>query len=236
MHMGPVVFSATLVLLPLSLCAQRQASLGVGVGIVRHSGGSSFSALTASPGAQWLSPSRYLGAGGAVSLLDSSVWAAQGRGDVWLVFAGQPTGTRLAFSATIAGSTRSDGLAAGSGTTILEAVRSLTLPKGGGGFAIGAGAVTGVIESVSGVGALRLRGRGWWQSTTSPLQLTLTTEGTRFLGAWYADLIGGVTVDRPRAVGSLWVSGRFSKTYGSTAAVSASAQYYVTPSIALEAS
>ena len=45
-----------------------------------------------------------------------------------------------------------------------------------------------------------------------------------------------VTFDGARTVGSLWVSGRFSKTYGSTGAASATLQYFLTPSVAVEGS
>src|SRR6266550_4375533 len=71
MRMGPVSFFTLLTLVPATLGAQRQASLGVGTGIVRYAGGSSFSALTVSPAAQRLSPITYLSVGGAVSLLEA---------------------------------------------------------------------------------------------------------------------------------------------------------------------
>src|SRR5437773_1043558 len=90
MRMGPVSFFTLLTLVPATLGAQRQASLGVGTGIVRYAGGSSFSALTVSPAAQRLSPITYLGVGGAVSLLEGGVWASQGRADLWATV---PVGT-----------------------------------------------------------------------------------------------------------------------------------------------
>jgi hypothetical protein len=227
MRMGPVSFSALLVISPRALLAQESASVGVGTGIVRYSGGSSFSALTASPAAQRLSAWTYLGVGGSLSLLERGVWAAQGRADVWATLQNRATGTRPAISATIGTSTRSDGIAAGSVSALVEAFRD--------GGAIGAGVVTGMIEGVPGVGALRLRARGWWQTTDSPAQLSLSVEGTRLLGAWYTDLVGGVTVDHDKIVGSLWVSGRLSQGYPSTGAASASLQYFLTPTIAVEA-
>src|SRR2546428_13970170 len=73
MRVGPVSLLA-LFLLPVTLCAQRQGSFGIGTGIVRYAGGSSFSALTVSPAAQWVTPSVYLGAGGAGSPLGGGVW------------------------------------------------------------------------------------------------------------------------------------------------------------------
>jgi Glycogen recognition site of AMP-activated protein kinase len=226
MRMGPVFFLALIAVMPVTLCAQRQASLGVGTGIVRYSGGSSFSALTVAPAAQRLTASTYLGASAAVSLLEGGVWASQGRADIWAALPVRTGVIRPAISATISSSTRSDGVAAGSGVAVIEAVRN--------NVALGVGAVTGVIQQEPGVGALRLRGRAWWQLDAA--QVSLTTEATRFLGAWYTDVVGGVTLDRARIVGSVWLSGRLSKTYGSTAAASATVQYFVTPSIAVEAS
>ena len=228
MRMGPVSFLAILVVMPTTLGAQRQASLGMGTGIVRYAGGSSFGVLTLAPAAQRLSPFTYLGAGGAVSLLERGVWAGQARADIWAALTRQAGGLRPAISATLSASTRSDGVAAGSGTALIEAVQN--------GVAVGAGFVTGVIEREPGVGALRIRGRAWWQLSASPTQLSLTTEATRFLGAWYTDVVGGATFDGTRIVGSLWLSGRLSKSYGSTGAASATLQYFVAPSIAVEAS
>src|SRR3989442_2653681 len=155
-------------------------------------------------------------------------WDNQGRGEFWAGLSRRKNGTRLAVSITIAASGRSDGVAAGSGTALLEALRN--------GVALGAGVVTGVIQQEPGVGAFRIRGRAWWQLSASPAQFSLTTEATRFLGAWYTDVVGGVSFDRARTVGSLWLSGRFSSVYGSTGAASATLQYFLTPSVAVEAS
>ena len=225
MRMGPVSFWLLLTA-PSALSGQRQASAAVGTGSVRYAGGSSFGVLTLSAAGQTQSPWTYLGANAAVSLLEGGVWASQGRGDIWSAVAHRAS-TRLAVSGTIAFSSRSDGVVAGSGVALLEAVRE--------GVALGAGIVSGVIQQEPGVAAFRVRGRGWWQVDT-PTQLSLTTEATRFLGAWYTDIVGGVSFDGARTVGSLWLSGRLSKTYGSTGAASATLQYYLTPSVALEVS
>lgn len=227
MRMGPVLFWAVVAALPPGLSAQRQASVGAGTGFVRYAGGSSFSALTVAPAAQILSPSVYLGANAGLSLLEQGVWASQGRADFWSSILGHPGTTRLAVSGTLGFSTRSDGVAAGSGSALVEGVRT--------GVALGAGIVSGVIQQEPGVAAFRVRGRAWWQLGT-PTELSLTTEATRFLGAWYTDVVGGVAFDGARTVASVWVSGRFSKTYGSTGAASASLQYFLTPSVALETS
>jgi len=227
MRVGPVSLLA-LFLLPVTLCAQRQGSFGIGTGIVRYAGGSSFSALTVSPAAQWVTPSVYLGAGGAISLLEGGVWAGQARADMWASLSRRERSIRPAISATLATTTRSDGVAAGSAAALIEAIRNHV--------ALGAGAVTGVIEQEPGVAAFRVRGRTWWQLDASPTQLSLTTEATRFLGAWYTDVVGGISFDGARTVGSLWLSGRFSSVYGSTGAASATLQYFLTPSVAVEAS
>ena len=228
MRMGPVSFLALFAFVPLALSAQRSASVGAGVGVVRYPGGSSFSPLAVSPTAQQFSTWSYIGLGGSVSLLDDGEWAAQGRGDFWSVIARRSRKTQIALSASAAASTRTDGVGAGSALALLEVVH--------GNGAAGAGAVTGLIEGLPGVTALRLRARGWWQPRDPPVQVSLTLEGNRFLGAWYTDIIGGLNVDRDRIVTSIWVSGRLSATYGSSAAGSATFQYYLTPTLALEAS
>lgn len=223
MHMGPVLF--------LCVLAQGQTeewggSLGVGIGVVRHDQGSSFSAFTLAPAVQRFSPSFYIGAGGAVSLLEQGVWAGQGRADIWAAWG--PVG----INATAAASTRSDGVGAASGSVIVEHVWG----RGRAGAALGAGSAVGGIEGVAGVGAFRLRARGWWHLPSQSIQLSFSSEGTRFYGAWYTDLVGGASIEKPRLVASLWLSARVSGTYESTGAASAALQYFLTPSIALEAS
>ena len=226
MRMGPVLFCALTVCAPLAVVAQTTGSVGAGTGVVRYAGGSSFSAFTLSPTGQRSSAWTYVGVGGSISLLKDGVWAAQGRSDVWTYLSRRNEGFRPAIGATISGTTRSDGIEAGSGTAVVEAVQDR--------FAVGAGFVTGVIEGQRGVGALRVRGRTWWQPI-SPLQLSFTTEATRFLGAWYTDVVGGASWDQRRVVGSIWISGRLSSTYGSTGAASAALQYFATPRVAIEA-
>jgi hypothetical protein len=226
--MGPVFFLAVF---PVVLHAQAQASVGVGVGTVRYSGGSSFSAASLSPVVQRLSPSFYVSAGGSLSMLKGGVWAGQARADLWAAFPkGNTTGVRVAVSANLAASTRSDGVAAGAGSAITE----LMWTAGRSGAAIGAGPATGVIEGERGITSPRLRARAWW--LTGPAQLSLSVEPTRFVGAWYTDVVGGVAVDHGRVVASLWATARLSEIYGSKGAGSLSLQYFVSPAVALEAS
>ena len=234
--MGPVLFCATIAAVPLPLCAQRQASLGVGTGYVRYSGGSSFSILTASPSVQSFSPSIYLGAGGSASWLEGGVWAGLARVDLWAALTKRLSGFRPAVSATMAGTVRSDGDAAGSASALVEGIWSGTNERRGGGAAAGIGGVSGAIEGVPGVTALRLRSRGWWQAASSASQLSLTIEANRLVDAWYTDVVGGFSYDRHRVVASVWLSGRFSATYGSSGAGSAAFQYYLTPTLAFDVS
>lgn len=220
MHMGPVFF--------LTLLAQQPASVGLGAGVVRYAGGSSFSTLSLSPAVQFSTVATFVGASGSVSLLEGGVWAGQGRGDFWGALPWRVQQTRFAVSSVLAASSRSDGVASASASVVPEAVTNH--------FALGAGFITGVIEHEPGVGALRLRGRSWWQLQTSPTQLSLTTEATHLLGIWYADVTGGLTYDGARTVGSIWLTMRFNQAYKSTGAASAAVQYFVTRSIAVEAS
>lgn len=230
MKVGPVCFLA---LLPALLQAPHQASLGVGLGVVRHDNGSRFSAFTLAPAVQRLTPLLYAGATGGLSLLEGGVWAGQGRGDLWVA---QPltSETKVALNVILGASTRSDGGGAGSAAALGEVVWAPPAsPRGG---ALGVGAVTGVIEHVLPVYALRLRARGWWQLDGTAPQVSVSVEATRFVGAWYHDVVAGVSIDRLRTVASLWASARVSGTYGSTGALSALAQYFVTPSVAIEVS
>jgi hypothetical protein len=227
MKVGPVFFLAAL---PVAVHAQSQTSLGVGVGTARYAGGSSFSAATVSPAVQRLSPSSYLSAGGSVSILKDGVWAGQGRADLWAAFPPHRTaGARVAMSVNVAASTRSDGVAAAAGSALAELMWTARC----GGVAIGAGPTTGVIERERSVTAPHLRARVWW--LTGPAQLSLNAEPTRFVGAWYTDVVAGATVDRGRVVASLWARARLSDAYGSKGAASAALQYFVSPAVALEA-
>jgi hypothetical protein len=227
--MGPVFFLAAF---PVALHAQTQRSLGVGVGTVRYPGGSSFAA-SVSPAVQLLSPSFFAGAGASLSALTDGVWAGQGRIDLWGAYPrGRTAGVRVAVGANVAASSRSDGAASAAGSAVAE----LLWTAGRGGAALGAGPSQGVIEGERGIASPHLRARGWW--LTGPAQLSLTVEPTRFAGAWYTDVVGGVTIDqgRGRLVASLFASGRLSAAYGSKGAASAALQYFISPSVAIEAS
>src|SRR5260221_1420786 len=229
MRMGPVFFLAAFS--PAVLYAQREASLGVGVGAVRYAGDSNYRPVaTVSPAVLVISPSFYVGAGGSLSMLQGGVWAAQGRTDLWAAFPrDRVTGPRIALSVNLAASTRSDGVAGGAGSAVAEVVWA----RGRGGGAIGAGPGTGVIEGERGVGAPHLRARGWWLN--GPAQLSLSVEPIRITGAWYTDVVGGATLDRGRVVASAWATARLSSAYGSKGAASAALQYFVSPAVAGEA-
>jgi len=234
--MGPVLFLLLCAAAALPLRAQQPVSLGVSSGIVRYSGGSSFSILTLAPTVQHFSPFIYAGAGGSGSLLDGGAWAGQARADLWAALSRGTRGFRPAVSAMFGGSARTDGAEALSASAVVETIWTNPHERGDGGAALGIGAVTGAIEDVTGVTSLRLRGRGWWQARGSPAQLSLTVEANRLFASWYTDIVGGVSYDRGRLVASAWVSGRLSAAYGSSGAASAAALYYLSPTLALEAS
>jgi AMP-activated protein kinase-like protein len=230
MRMGPVFF---LVTLPLAARAQSETSLGLGVGTVRYSGGSTPSAASLSPAAQIFSPSFFLGATGTLSALPNGVWAAQGRGDAWVAAPRAGVGPQLAASLSASASSRSDGVAAAG----VYAIGEVVVPAGGSGAAFGAGLVSGAIERQSGVTSLRARARVWSRLGGGATQLGLSVEPTRFLGAWYTDLAATATTDRGWGplTGSAWIAARVSATYGSKAAASATLQYFIAPKVSLEA-
>ena len=226
MRMGPVLFLGLVTAAAHPLTAQWSGSAAAGAGVVRYAGGSSFSAFTLAPAAQRFTASSYLGISGALSLL-SGASAEQGRMDFWTALSRDTIGIRPALSATVSASARSDGLAAGSATALVEAVSRVG--------AVGAGFVTGALEGEPGVGAFRLRARSWRQLNATA-QLSATAEATHLLGSWYSDVLGGVTIDRPRVAASFWLSGRLSQSSASSAAASASIQYFLNPHVAIEAS
>src|SRR6266545_2421959 len=63
---------------------------------------------------------------------------------------------------------------------------------------------------------------------------SLGVESTRFLGAWYTDVLGGAAVDRLRLVASAWATLRLRPPRSSTGAVSAALQAFATPSVSIE--
>src|SRR5437899_12301649 len=137
MHLGPVSFSAFLAIAPIALSAQQQASLGVGAGVVRYAGGSSFSALTLAPAAQRFTTATYLGASGAVSWLEGGAAALQGRGDIWAALPWRPRGTRIAIISTLAATGRTHGNGSASALRVFDAARS--------NFALAAGVLSGPV-------------------------------------------------------------------------------------------
>ncbi|MGH7530842.1 MAG: hypothetical protein ACREMN_10715, partial [Gemmatimonadales bacterium] len=229
MNLGPVLICALLAAPAARLGAQTQASLGVGVGTVRYTRGASFSAASVMPAVERLTPSLYLGGSAMLSVLGDGAWAGQARADLWAASPPLAASTRFALSAGGAAATRSDGLASAAGSLLGEIV--YTAARGGG--AVGIGSVGGVLEGEPAVGGLRVRARVWWQRQGD--HATLSVESTRFFGAWYSDLLVGYMIERPRVSASVWLNGRVSGTYTSSAAASASLRYFVTPTVALEA-
>ena len=219
-------------LLPISLglpgapiLAQADASLGLGVGTVRFSGGSSFSTVNVAPALRWAVPGFYLESSAFLSSLPDG-WAAQGRADAWAPLLAETVVLRPAFGATVAGTARNDGARAGAAHLVAELVWR-------GGVALGAGPSVGAIEGEGPVTALRLRARAWKRS--GPVAYTLMAEPTRFFGEWYTDLTAGVMIERGLWAAQIWGLARLSDAYGSKRTASVAGQLALSPAVSLEA-
>lgn len=216
---------------PPPALAQTDASLGVGAGTVRYTGGASFSSLSVAPAFQSMAPALSVGTSAVLSSLPNGEWAAQARGDAWAPLLAETRTLRPALAGTLAGSTRSDGVRSGAVHALAEAV--WTGPGGGWGAALGAGPSLGSIDGEVPVTALRLRVRAWARRTT--VQVALAAEPTRFFGAWYTDVTASAALERGRVSAQAWAIARLSDVYGSKATASAAVQLRLTPVISIEA-
>jgi len=211
--------------------AQTQASLGVGVGTVRFPGGTSFSSATFSPALEYATTDRYTGLAGSLASLSGGAWSLQGRADVWA--ATQPLLSRVRFAAEgiWAGTRRTDG----GWTAAAHGIGELLWWTSDWGMAVGVGPSGGWIQDAPSVGAFHARARAWWRAAPGTTwQLSL--EPTHFLGAWFTDVSGGVTIERGPLSTTLWAAARASDAYGSKAAGSASVRWFLSPAVGLEAS
>lgn len=208
--------------------AQARASLGAGVGTVRHAGGSSFSATTLTPIAQFVTPTLLVGGGGSLAWLPDGAWAAAGQADGW---ASTPATSplRLAVGASLAGSAVEAQRA-----TATHLVAEALWAGARGGVGVGAGPSWGATHPGTTVRATRIRARAWWQGATT--QLSMSVEPTRFEDAWYTDVNAGAGLERGALDVSAWIVGRFSGAYGSKGTGGVQAQYSVSPHVSLEVS
>jgi len=212
--------------------AQVDGSVGVGAGTVRYPGGTSFGSAILSPAVRYTSDVLVADLSSSIASLPGGEWAALGLADLSAATAPSPTGRQLGVEATFAGTTRT-----GAGpTAAAHAVGELRWSAATWGAGLGAGPSTGLISGGLPVTALHTRARLWWrpgEAVTSPT-VQLSVEPTRFPDGWFTDASVGATVERGRAVVSLWTVARLSSTYTSSAAGSVYLQWFVTPRVSLE--
>src|SRR2546427_1871778 len=190
--------------------AQAQASLGVGVGTVRSPGGTSFSSATFAPTLEYGTEARYGSLAGSLASLPGGIWSLQGRTDVWAATRPLRGRMRLGAEGIGAGTRRTDG----GWTAAVHGIGELLWWTGTWGVGAGAGPSSGWIKDAPSVGAFHARARAWWRAAPGTTwQLSL--EPTHFLGAWFTDVSGGVTIERGPVSTTLWAVVRASDAYGS---------------------
>jgi len=219
--------------LPALAAAQTEMSVGLGVGTVRYTAGAGFGTAVLSPTVRYASATLAADVAGAVASLPRGVWAGQGLTGLSVI---TPPIHTLRFGAELAvgGTTRSDSGSTAAAHAVAELSRSF--PTWG--LGIGAGPSTGVIAGDLPVTALHTRARMWWRPEGGPgaPELQLSVEPTRFPDGWFTDASLTGTVERGRAIVSVWVAGRMSPAFPAEGAGGASAQFFATPRVSLELS
>ena len=223
-----LAFGVPLTLVGGILVAQGHASVAVGAGTVRYTGGTTFSSASISPAAEFTTARLTASGTATIASLPQQAWSTQGRGDVWVATRPLTAHLRLGAEAILAGTSRTDDGWSAAAHAVGEVF--WFAPKWGAGLGLGPSA--GWIDSVPSVTALHLRARGWWE--VGAAYATLTLEPTRFLGAWFTDVGTGATWVRGRVTASLYGQARLSAAYGSTAAATAAVQAFVSRTISLE--
>src|SRR3989475_3105629 len=190
--------------------AQTQASLGVGVGTVRFPGGRSFSSAPFAPALEYGTEARYGSVAGSLASLPGGAWSLQGRADVWAATRPLLGRMRLGAEGIWAGTRRTDG----GWTAAAHGIGEALWWNANWGVGIGAGPSGGWVKDAPSVAAFHARARAWWRAGPGATwQLAL--EPTHFLGAWFTDVSGGVTLERGPVSTTLWAVGRVSDAYGS---------------------
>jgi hypothetical protein len=225
----PLAILLIMLAIPLGrAAAQMGGSLGVGMGTVRYTGGTSFSSASLSPAAAYDSPRLTASAGGVLASLPQGVWSTQGRGDVWGASPALGDRWRVAFQTIAARTSRTDGGWSAAAHGVAEVLWAA--PRWGVGLGLGPSA--GWIADQPSVAALHVRARAWRQSGRA--SWVLSVEPTHFPDGWFTDVGAGIQLDRGRVIAAFWAVGRVSSVYGSTAAASGTVQVFVAPSVALE--
>src|SRR2546425_7389749 len=171
--------------------AQTQASLGVGVGTVRFPGGTRFSSATFAPALEYGTEARYGSLAGSLASLPGGIWSLQGRADLWAGTGPLLGPVRLGAEGIWAGTRRTDG----GWTVAAHGIGEVLWWTADWGVGVGAGPSGGWIQDIPSVSAFHARARAWWRAAPGTTwQLSL--EPTHFLGAWFTDVSGGVTIER----------------------------------------
>ncbi|PYP58533.1 MAG: hypothetical protein DMD44_07190 [Gemmatimonadetes bacterium] len=233
MKQGIGALLVAVITLPALAAAQTEMSVGLGVGTVRYTAGAGFGTAVLSPTVRYASATLAADVAGAVASLPRGVWAGQGLTGLSVI---TPPIHTLRFGAELAvgGTTRSDSGSTAAAHAVAELSRSF--PTWG--LGIGAGPSTGVIAGDLPVTALHTRARMWWRPEGGPgaPELQLSVEPTRFPDGWFTDASLTGTVERGRAIVSVWVAGRMSPAFPAEGAGGASAQFFATPRVSLELS
>ena len=238
MKRGILVLLAAVITRPAPAAAQTEMSVGLGVGSVRYAGGATpFGTVMLSPAVHHTSATLGADLAGAVASLPGNAWAGQGLSGVSVI--SQPIhALRFGADLTLGGTARSDG----GSTAAAHAVAEISHSADTWGLGIGAGPSIGAIAGELPVTALHSRARVWWRPESGrgagadAPELQLSVEPTRFPDGWFTDATVGATLERGRAIVSLWVGGRLSSAFGSKGAGGLSAQVFATPRVSLELS
>ena len=211
--------------------AQTDASVGIGLGTVRFTGGTSLGIVSLGPTLRSAAPGRELSLGATLSALPRGDWYTQGRASFWAATPALASRWRLAVDVGVSGATQGAGTSTGAGLFVAEVL--WVAPKWG--LGLGAGPASGWITRAAPVSAFHARLRGWWQAPTTPLSLSVGLAPTHFPRDWFTDIDIRVSTRRDRLEASVSASGRVSGVYGSKAAALASAEWRLSPSVSVEA-
>ena len=217
---------------PAPAAAQTETSVGLGVGTVRYSAGAGFGTAVLAPAMRYTAEALTADFSGAVASLPGGAWAAQGLTGLSAVSPPLGRGLRLSAELTLGGTTRTDG----GSTAAAHAVAELSRSASRWGLGFGAGPSSGLISGELPITALHGRARVWWRPGSGPgaPELQLSVEPTRFPDYWFTDATLAATLERGRAIASLWIAGRTSAAFASEGAGGAFVQFHATPRVAVE--
>ena len=227
---GPIA-GVLLVVCPAAAPAQAVASVGLGLGTVRFPGGSTFGVVSLSPALELIGPGRSLQMDGTLAELPSGNGYVQGRLALWAATPPWADRWRLAVDAQLSGAASGRSTGSGAGQLGVEAL--FAAPRWG--VAVATGPASGWIVHEIPVTAWRARIRGWWHTVPARTELFANVEPTRFLGAWYTDLTGGLILHAPHIEARITTSARVSQVYGSRGAGLAAVELRLAAGVSLEA-